>query len=152
MSIYGNPVQVLIDRLTFQADKTATGRILTGWTFYPMPTEHPDGQQDFPWTQLWLPDIDEVYHARLLGQGTVVLKLSVSTARAAGVPALVDGLAAVMNAIETDHLTGNIGTHLSGTLISPLEMRSTNGWASPLALNGAVMVTLKPKLFTRGER
>ncbi len=153
MSVYGNPISALIDRLAYH---TTTGldpaRMLDGWKWFDMPLEHPDGQQDFPSLQLFLPDISETSR-NAFGQGALRVKLSVSVARnqVKAVAALMDGVAAVINAIETD-TNGNIDVTLNRTIKTKAEFSAGNGFSSPNALTLEVIVSLMPKLFERGQR
>lgn len=146
-SVYSNPVTVLIARMAAHA---TTGGLLEGFRWYDAPTEHPDGQKDFPSVQLWLPEITETYSPRL-GTGELKCNLTVSVLRSTGLAGLLDAVSAVMNAVETRE-NGQINPGLAGTLMRPVDMTAGNCFASPLSLTAEVTLVMQPKIFDRGQR
>jgi hypothetical protein len=148
-SIYSNPVTELITRLTYHT-ADVEGRLLQGWKFHDKPLENPDGQTDFPSVQLFLPDVSETFMGRV-GTGTLTVLLAVSTLRSEGVPAWLDAIAKVMDAIETD-TAGNINPGLRGTLTSPVDLSVGNSFSTGLSLTAQLNVLMRPKPFERGQR
>ena len=151
MSVYGNPIRVLIDRLTYHTAPGEIDRLLSGWKFYAIPGTRVDGATDFPAVQFLLPDVSEGKVGRLIN-GALQIKLGVSTRRSDGIPALLDAAALVLNAVETDHQTGRTNAGLNGTLACPPNATVGNCFSNDLSLNAEITLSMQPGSFERGQR
>lgn len=148
MGRYSNVVQALIERIN---SHLATDGLLEGFKFADTPIDDPEGQSDFPVLRLWLPDMTELAHGRNFVDGTMGLKLTVSTSKAAGVVDFVEHVELVLDALELND-QGEKDLSMGGTLARPLTATVRDCFALGLSLNAHVHLSVLPKPKARGAR
>ena|SRR6185369_9088732 len=129
-----------------------TGKILQGWKVKMGPLAEVEGEKDFPTVRIWVPDLTQVEHTRIVGEGGMTLKLSISSSRKAGLVQWIEDVEKVLDAIETDHTTGNLDLGLNGTLQRPMLPQVQDNFANELSINAQIRLSVMPRLFTRGAR
>lgn len=148
MGAYARIVEALIARIDGHRKK---GGILDGFKWEPLPKTDVTGESDFPFIRLWLPDISEEDHPRDLVDGTMNLRLTVSSSRKAGLVAFTRNLETVMDAIElNDELVKDLG--LSNTLVKALVAQARDNFANELSFNAQITLSVQAKVFVRGNR
>lgn len=147
--IYSKPVELLVARLQGHA---ATGKILEGFKFAPLPVEDAGGKQDLPSVRLWIPSVSEGYRPQFVWGARLQFNLTVATAREGGIVGLMEAVEKVMDAAETDPTTNAVDPGLSGTLMTPFSMAVQNVFALDLSLNAELTLQLEPRPRDRGRR
>jgi hypothetical protein len=150
VSVYSTPIAALVARMAYHTG--GTGRLLEGYSWHDLPVEHQDGPSDLPAVQLFLPDMQEEYRSARLGDGKLDIRLTVSVARSAGVAALMFAVEEVINASETNHVTGLIDPSLGGTLAKPFDVAVVEPFATGLSLTAQISLACKVRPFERGKR
>jgi hypothetical protein len=140
-----------VTRLT---NHVATGKILEGWKFAPLPDNDVEGEKDFPNVRFFVPSINEKAHKQLaiVAEGSLIQKITISTKREAGVEAHITDCSKVMDAIEIDPATMTIDILLGATLKEPPEMRCGEPSYSTLSFTSHLTVTMTPIACRSGGR
>ncbi len=148
-------VSALVARLTGHIGPKESTKILAG--FKPLevgPLETVEGEKDYPIIRIWIPELLLSPHARFVGEGAMTLMVTVATSRKLGLVNWIETVEKVLDAIEKDHTTGEIGLSLNNTLEVPMVPQVRNNFApeNGLSINALITLSVMPKLFTRGNR
>ena len=147
MSRFSTPVQAVIDRLQAQI---ATGKILDGWRFIPVPRTEGTGVSDFPSVRCQRVTINEEPVRRDITDAGIDLVLEVATSKSS-FPLHLTAVASVMDSIETA-TDGATDETIDGTTQFSLAAESEPSEASGNALYTLVTVKLRTKPFLRASR
>jgi hypothetical protein len=148
-SVYSGPISKLVTRL---AAHCRTGHLLDGYKWHDVPVQEQNGPSDLPAVQLFIPEISEGFRAQSVGSTTMDIKISVSVRLSSGIASLLAATEAVMNAIETDEVTGSIDPCLGKTLGAPFDMATKDSGVTGLSITMLIVVTCLAKPFRRGAR
>lgn len=131
-----------------------TGKILESFKYVQGPLLEVEGEKDYPKVRLWIPELSQFVHPRLIGEAGMTLKLTLATSLKAGLVEWCQAVEKVLDAIETDHTTGQLDLGLNGTLKKPMEPQVRDNFATPngLSLNAQITISVMPHPFTRGAR
>jgi len=149
MSIVGDIVDDILDRL---AAATATGKLLAGYKLAQAPVSEVEGASDLPSVRVFLPDVAEEYTPRTMGACRIRFKLTVSVARSAGIEALQNATALVLDVLELD-ASGNPDPTFGGLLAAPFAAAYDDGnFITDLSLTNQITLTMDSRRFVRGNR
>lgn len=149
MSNLSVPVADLIARLTYHT-ADVVGRLLRGYKLAVAPIKEIQGATDLPCVRVLMPTVTEEYRGLTVVAPTLRLQIHVATLRSAGVPAFLDAVEKVQDALERD-TTGAYNFVVAGTRNRIATQLATSS-ALDLSLNGLITVTVEPKLRERGKR
>lgn len=147
MGKYSSVLEVLISRI--EAHQSG---ILSAFDFNPQPVKEIFGQKNFPTIRLQLPDLMEINHPSGIVDGTMTLKVAISTSIKQGVTGFASAAELVSDALETDPQTLAYDLSLGRTLVKPMVVVLQQPFATELSLNGLLLISALPRLTRRGNR
>lgn len=152
MARYSTILQAVIDRITAHTKPT---KRLAGWRFAegaPI-TSEVEGQKDYPIARMLIPDMPEKEHDQLpLIQGTMIIKLVVSTERAKGIVAHVKAVETFADALDLDDT--DLDLLLGGIMSKPFAINIHDPFTpeNGISINTSVTMTVTPLESARGGR
>ena len=154
MGNYSAIITKIDERLTYHTTTATPARILDGFKYYNYPQESIDSEADLPVLRLFVPDFTEKFVPRAVAESSLRLKLTISTKRESGTPALIEAVEKVLDAIEVKHDgSGVVDALLAGTIAEPFSVSSENGFAESVSCVAQIVLTLIPRKATkRGKR
>lgn len=146
----------MIEALTkrIEGHISETNGLLHGFKFEDNAVKQVEGIKDLPKIYMVIPDLSMATHPRLIGDAGLLFKIVVSTKATAGLVAFVQNVEKVLDALETDHETGELDLTLNGTLLRPLDCQARDNFTTPdgISHNAQIPISVQPKSFTRGRR
>lgn len=150
MSAYSSILTALLTRLQAAA---ATGKKLDGARIKPYPLEEGNGADDYPYVSMWIPTFEERFRRGRPVASDVRVNIGMSTLRESGIPAHVEWVEKLLDAIEVDPATGNTELQLAGTIRGPYTASVSAANVSKLGLHSQISLSVVPKkAIRRGKR
>jgi hypothetical protein len=136
-------------RLVFQK---GPGRILDGFKVSTEPVTEIEGADGLPSVRPFIPEASEVWRPKRPTLAELKVNLMVSTETKNGMPALLEALEKVLDAIETRPQDGKKDLRLNGLLRYPFSY-STQGQIGGVGSALQITLLMKPKAYPiRGNR
>lgn len=148
MGRYSTPIKALISRLEFHAT-AGGGGLLDGVQIVEAPIKEVEGKADVPSIRIMIPDMMEHFAPARTVDGTITVKIFVSTDRDDGIAASSDLLDHVLDALQTD-ANGNI-TAIPGTA-RHFDCKVEEGHSTDVSIVVPLSIFLKPFRHEVGKR
>jgi hypothetical protein len=155
MGRYSSVIEALTDRIN--AHIAADG-ILDGWKFLETPEIEAHGMRDFPAVALFMPDMAEAEHGRIIADGSMTLKLTVSTKRKKDSSGLIEHYEAIEKVLDAIELAvgeddeTTLDLWLSATLVKPMVVSIRDPFPLEISLNSHLFISATPRPRARGNR
>lgn len=147
------PITEAIARLQYHAEAADPVRMLDGWRIISQPIREVEGQKDFPFVLVQVPNLTGDFRPTRHEDYSLQLILGVSVSKEEGVDGLFERVAKVLNALETTRDGRfNIDPGLSNSIMKPFSWTASQNFALDLSLNANITVTMQPRRGTRGLR
>jgi len=128
------------------------GGILDGWKIVTVPRSDTEPLSSLPAARLQGIALDELMVPRSSGSSVITLAIEVAVDRKGGVVALADGVAAVLDAIETDPETESPEQSILDSTQNGMKAKTEGSGITGIALWTIVTITLGTRPFHRGKR
>lgn len=148
-TVYSEAVRAIAARLTYHAK---LGGILEGWKVVLIARAETEPVADLPSVRLQgLAVEEEGQTPRAANSAKVTVALEIAVKRSEGVAALADGVALVMDAIETS-TDDDADAQIEQTTMNAMTNKAEGSGATGTAFFTHVAVTVGTKPFMRGNR
>lgn len=148
MGRFSSVLAKLNDRIKRQ---TAENKILAGFTFVDTPTADIEEEKDYPIIRQFMPDLIETPHARFISDGTMVLRLTVSSDRSKGLVDHLEHVEKFLDALERNP-EGEIDLTLGHVIAKPMQVVVKEGFVLENSLTSQITISVLPNVVTRGAR